>query len=547
MRKIIFKQALINAYLHKGKADVKAVVKRTIAEKPSLREKIDEVIKLTKKIVKEVNKLSLEEQERKIKELKIKIPKKEERVGLPPLPKAVRGRVITAFPPEPSKFPHLGHAKAALLNYEYAKMYNGKFVLRFEDTNPEKVKKIYYKEIENGLKWLGIKWHKKEFISDFIPKFYEIAEFFIKKGYAYVCLCKRDKIKRLRYQKKECEHRNQSIEKNLALWRKMLSEFKGGKAHLRLKIDMKHKNAVMRDPTIMRIVESKHPRKGGKYRVWPLYDFATSLMDAWEGVTHRLRSKEFEIRKELQQYIQKLVGAKPPIIIEFGRLNLKGVPTSGRVIRKLIGEKKLTGWDDPRLTTLIALKRRGFLPQAISEFVISTGISKAEALLEWDALEAINRKYVDPIANRYFGVFDPVKIKIKNAPNVKFVKVKIHPEKKKFRKIQVNLNSIYIEKEDLRNLRGKEVALIGLFTVKLGKTSKFLGEEIKFETPKIHWVSEPHVKCEIILPNARRKTILVEPNILNEKKGGHVQLVRRCFGRIDKILKKKIVIYFTHK
>lgn len=546
MKRIIFKQALINAYLHEGRADVNAIIKRVIAEKPSLKHKIEEVMELTRKIVEEVNKLTPEEQRKRIEKLKIKIPKKEVKVGLPPLPRAVRKRVVTAFPPEPSKFPHLGHAKAALLNYEYAKMYDGKFVLRFEDTNPEKVERVYYKEIENGLKWLGIKWSKKDCVSDFVPRIYKVAESFIKRGHAYVCLCNREKIKRLRYRKKKCEHRDQSVEENLALWRKMFTEFRAGEAHLRLKIDMKHKNAVMRDPTIMRIVEVRHPRKA-RYRVWPLYDFATSLMDAWEGVTHRLRSKEFEIRKELQQHIQKLVGVEPPTIIEFGRLNLKGVPTSGRIIRKLIGEEKLTGWDDPRLTTLIALRRRGFLPQAIKEFVISTGISKAEALLEWEALEAINRKHVDPIANRYFGVFDPVEIRIENAPNVKFARVKIHPEKKRWRKIPVNLNSIYIEREDLRNLRGSEVALIGLFTVKLGKASKFLSEEIKLETPKIHWVSKPFVKCEVVLPNARRKTVLVEPNILREKEGSHVQLVRKCFGKIDKILKKKIVIYFTHK
>lgn len=546
MKKIILKHALINAYLHDGKANVQAVLKKVIGEKPKLRERIKEVIKLVEEVVKEVNSLSIEEQAKKIEEMKIKIERKKEEWKLPKLPEAKKGKVITAFPPEPSKFPHLGHAKAALLNFEYAKMYGGKFILRFEDNNPRTVKDVYYEEFKNGLRWLGIKWDKEDYVSDFIPKFYKIAEKLIKKGIAYVCLCEKEKIRRLRKMKKECKHRNQTIEQNLLLWKKMLSKFKEGEANLRLKIDMKHKNALMRDPIIMRIVEAEHVRTGKKYRVWPVYDFATSMMDLWEGITHRLRSKEFEIRKELQQFIQKALGEKPPIIIEFGRLNLKGVPTSGRIIRKLIKENRLMGWDDPRLTTLIALKKRGFLPPAIKEFILSTGISKADALLEWEKLESINRKYLDPIANRYFAIFNPVKIEIENAPKIKFVKVAVHPEKKVKRRICVNFDSIYIEKDDLKVWKGKEVGLIGLGTVILNKKSKFISRKINYKVQKLHWVSEPNLKGIIIMPNGKKKTILIEPSILNEKKE-FVQLVRRGFAKIDKVKKNEIILYFTHK
>ena len=540
------KYALINAYLHKGKADVNAVIKKVLAENPSLRERIREVIKITKKVVEKVNKLSIQEQKRKIDELKIKIEKKIEKRELPELPNAIKGKVITAFLPAPTKYPHLGHAKAALLNYEYAKKYDGKFILRFEDTNPKEVKEEFYKAFENGLKWLGVKWDKKECISDFIPKFYKSAELLIKKGLAYVCLCKKDKIKRFRALKKECEHRYQDIEKNLELWKKMLTKFKEGKANLRLKIDMKHKNAVMRDPILFRIIEARHPRTGRKYRVWPTYDFGVSLMDGWEKISHRLRSKEFEIRKELHKHIQKIFGMKPPIIIEFGRLNLKGVPASGRVIKKLIEKGKLSGWDDPRLTTLLALKKRGFLPAAIKEFILSTGISKADAILEWEKLEAINRKYLDPIANRYFAVLNPVKISITNAPTIKFTFSKVHPEKKRRRKILVNLKSIYIEKEDFIKYKGKEVSLINLFTITLGKKAKFIAREVRYELPKIQWVSEPNVKGEIIMPNGKRRKIIIEPAIKREKENSFIQFVRIGFSKVHK-LKRKIGLYFTHK
>ena len=544
MKETIFKHALINAYLHNGKADVNAIIKKVIAENPSLRKRIKEVIDLTKKIVKEVNKLSLEEQKMKIEELGIKIEKKVEERKLPELPNAIKGKVVTAFPPEPSKYPHLGHAKAALLNYEYAKMYNGKFILRFEDSNPKKVEKIYYKAFEDGLRWLGIKWYKKDYISDFLPEMYSAAEFLIKKGLAYVCLCKKKEIKELRALMKECKHRNQSVSENLLLWKKMFKEFKEGKANLRLKIDMKHKNALMRDPVIMRIVDEKHPRTGKKYRVWPTYDFGVSLMDAWEKITHRLRSKEFEIRKELHEYIQKIFGLKSPTIIEFGRLNLKGVPTSGRTIRKLIKEGKLKGWDDPRLTTLIALKKRGFVPQAIKEFILSTGISKADAILEWEKLEAINRKYLDPISNRYFAVLNPVKISI-DGLSIKSITSKVHPEKRNKRRISVDLKNIYIEKEDYKKYKGRKVSLIDLCTVLLRKRAKFLTREIKYDLPKIQWVSK-YVKGKIIMSDGKEKEILIEPSIKKEKEGNPIQLVRIGFCKVHK-LKREIILYFTHK
>lgn len=549
MEDVILKHALINAIEHDGKAEISAVLKKVLAEKPELKENVKKVIIKVEEIVKEINALSLEEQKKKLESMGIKIEKKKiTGFELPELPNAEIGKVVTAFPPEPSKYPHIGHAKAAFLNFLYAKKYKGKFILRFEDTNPEMVKKEYYEAIMKGLKWLGIKWDGVEYSSKYLEKFYETTEKLILQSKAYVCLCKKEVIRKNRALKKECKHREQDVKENLELWNKMKEEFKEEEAVVRLKIDMQHKNTTMRDPTIMRIIETAHPLTGKKYKIWPTYDFGTSLMDAWEGITHRLRSKEFEMRKELQQYIQGLLGYKSPYIIEFGRLNLKGVLTSGRVIRRMIEEKKLLGWDDPRLTTLIALKRRGFSPEAIKNFILLTGISKAEGIISWEMLEAENRKILDPTANRYMVVLNPVELSIKNSPKIKSIEINLHPNfpERGKRKVVVNMEKIFIEKEDYEKFKGKEVGLMYLATIKLDDEPKFVSRDISLSIPKIHWCSEPNINLKIVMPDGNIKEAIGEVEIKNLKKDQIIQMPRVGFARIDKPY-KDIILYYTHK
>ncbi|MEM7826127.1 MAG: glutamate--tRNA ligase [Candidatus Aenigmatarchaeota archaeon] len=549
MKELIFKHALINAVEHGGKAELQAVLKRILAEAPEMKSRIKEIVEEVKRCVEEVNSLSLEDQKKKLDELGVKIEKKkQEGFKLPELEGAEIGKVVTAFPPEPSKFPHIGHAKAAYLNFLYAKQYHGKFILRFEDTNPKMVKKIYYKAIIDGLKWLGIEFDVIDYSSDHMEKFYEAVEKLLKEGKAYVCTCKKEEVKRKRAAGEECEHRKNDAEKNLELWEKMKSEFEEGEATVRLKIDMKSLNMTLRDPSIMRIIDCKHPRVGKKYRVWPMYDFATALMDGWEGVTHRLRSKEFEIRKELQTIIQKLFNLKPPHIIEFGRLNLEGVLSSGRKIREMIKNKQLTGWDDPRLTTLIALKKRGFDPEAIKNFILITGVSKAEGTLSWSMLEAENRKVIDPKSNRYMAVLDPVCVRIENAPEIKDVKIPLHPDfpERGLRVVPVNMEKIYLEKKDYEKYKKEIVGLMYLATVKIDENLSFVSREIPFEIPKIHWCSEPNLKIKMVMPNAEVKEVICEPEIKNVKNGETIQMPRVGFAKVRKRY-KDIVLYYTHK
>jgi len=549
MEKLILKHTVINAVQHNGKADVKAVLGKLISEKPELRDRIKELIPEIKKIVKLVNSWNLEKQQKELKKLGITKKRRiKERKGLPELPKAKKGKVITAFPPEPSKYPHIGHAKAALINFLYAKKYNGKFILRFEDTNPESVKEQYYDAIIDGLKWLGIKWNKIDYISNHIKKYHDATERLIKENKAYVCLCKQSEIKKNRRLMTECKCRNNDTAKNLELWKKMLTTLKEGEASVRLKISMSHKNATMRDPTIMRILEKSHVRIGNKYRVWPMYDFGTALMDSWGGVTHRVRSKEFEMRTELQQFIQKSLGLKSPYITEIARFNLKGVPSSGRIIREMIKNGELLGWDDPRLTTLISLKRRGFVPEAIREFLISTGVSKAESVLTWYMLESFNRSIIDSKCNRYFCVFDPVEIEIRNAPEIKKVRVHLHPDfpKRGYREIPVNVKKILISREDFEKFRGKEIRLIGLFNIKLDKKAEFTSKEIVIEMPKIQWISEKNIPVKILMNDGTEKEGLSEPEIKKLKVNDRIQFMRFGFCRLDQT-KPNLIFYFTHK
>ncbi len=550
MKKLILKHALANALEYGGRADIQAVLGRVLSEKPALKNKIKQIAKEVKMIVDEVNSWELEKQQAEYKKFGIKEKKKivKPKYELPELPNAKKGKVITAFPPEPSKHPHIGHAKSALINYLYAQKYKGKIILRFEDTNPELIKGEFYDAFIDNLKWLGLKWNKIDYISNHIPKYYEATERLLKENKAYVCKCKQETIKILRREMKACEHREQSTNENLNLWNDMLKKLKEGEASVRLKISMEHQNPNMRDPTIMRIIEHPHHRTKSKYRVWPMYDFGTALMDGWEKITHRVRSKEFEMRTELQQFIQKSLGMKSPHIMEIARFNLQGVPSSGRIIREMISKGELLGWDDPRLTTLIALRKRGFHPEGIKNFLVATGVSKTESMLTWDMLESYNRSIIDPIANRYFMVTDSVEIKVEAAPSIDFVEELLHPEfpNRGKRKIPVNVNRIFIEKKDFEKLRGMKIRLIGLFNLMLAEEAKFVSQEVDTETQKIQWVSENSVPIKIVMNDGSVVKAIAEPEVVKLKKDSIIQFVRFGFCRVDQI-KPELVFYFTHK
>ncbi|MBT4334416.1 glutamate--tRNA ligase [archaeon] len=544
IKKTIYILALQNAIKYEGRANPGSIMGLVFGMDPKLKQKAKEISKEVQVAIKKVNKLSLEEQKKELEQTGEIQKKQKKQAGLFDFLRIKKGdKIITAFPPGPEKYPHIGHAKAILLNYLLAKEYNGKFILRFEDTNPTLVKKEFYKIMEDDFTWLGVRWDNIQYASDNMELFYKYAEQLIKSGDAYLCYCDRETISKNRRSGTTCECHNN--ENQLKHWKDYFKA-KQGSASVRLRIDMKHQNTVMRDPTIFRIIDKTHARLKNKYRVWPNYDFQNAIMDGKYGITHRLRSKEFELRSELQTYIQKLLKLYNTTTYEFARFNLEGVLSSGREIREKIESKELSGWDDPRLTTLAALRRRGFLPEAIKDFIISTGISKAEGTLTWDNLIVLNKKYIDKTASRYSFIEKPIKIKIKGAKKQK-IKAPLHPETDKgYRNFETH-NEFYIQKSD-KSEKDQPYRFMHLFNF---KNNEFLSEDYdsKLKAKLIHWlpVSKNNIEVEIVMNDNSIIKGLAESNIKNIKLNEVIQFERFGFCKLDKKEKNKYIFYYTHR
>ena len=565
IRKEIRKIALQNAFDHEGKTQDKVVLAKILGTKPEFRSKVKEIVGDIAEIVSAVNQISFDEQRKEIEENfpEILIPKEkiEEREGLPPLKGAEQGKVITRFPPEPNGYPHIGHAKAAIINAEYAKMYGGKFILRMDDTNPEAERMEYHAAIKVGLDWLGIKFDIIKNTSDDMELFYKKGIELINSGKAYVCTCKRDDISNNRKERKACKCSRGDIKQNIQGWEKMFDKFKPGDAIVRFRGDMKADNAVMRDPVLFRIIDEKHYTLGNKYRVWPSYDFAVAIEDSSDGVTHAFRSKEFELRKELIDAILDALNMRKPYQDFFSRLEFKGMPISKRILKPLIEEGKVSWYDDPRLPTLESLRRRGIKPEAIKKFILSLGLTKANTLAPFDTLESFNRKFVDADSIRLFMVSKPKKLTIKKLP-FSFVEIPNHPVKYMGkRKIDLDEN-FYISGEDTVNIKeGTKIRLLGLGNVVISKISEELeGEFIEdgniTDIQKIQWVPQKNAHIiKILIPkqlfiddkfnenSLEELEVYTEPHYLQLKDGEEIQFVR--FGYCRKDSQNQAI--FTHK
>jgi len=553
MEDLILKHTLANAIEHGGKANVQAVLGRVIAEDASLREKIKEIIPEIKKTVEEINSLTVEEQKKKLTELGVSLEKKEKTEGrLPELPNAVKDKVVMRLAPYPSGPLHIGNARMVILNDEYAKKYNGELLLVIDDTIGSKKKFILpeaYDLIIDGLKWLGVKYSKVLYKSDRLDLFYDFIKELIQKKFAYVCECDVNSLRKNRAEGIACKHREQSEKWNLERWNDMLKgKYKEEEAVVRLKTNIIYPNPAFRDRVLARIVNRKHPRVGKKYRVWPLLEASWALDDYLLGVTHIIRGKDLMIEDMMEEFIWNVMNWKKSTITHYGMLNLQGVKLSKTEARRAIEEKKFIGWDDPRTWSLQSLRRRGIQPEAVRIFIVKMGLSLADVTVPTEILYAENRKIIDAEANRFFAVVNPMTISIKNSPKIKNVQAKFHPDfpRRGKRKIPVDVKKIYIEKEDFEKFKGKEVGLMDLFTVKLDKQSEFISKKVKYEVPKIHWVSEPNVKIKIVMPDGSITKGAGETNMKKLKVDNIIQMPRIGFARVD-IIKKEMLLYFTHK
>ncbi len=401
------------------------------------------------------------------------------------LKEGVYDKVHTRFPPEPNGYLHIGHAKSILLNYGLAREYGGKFNLRFDDTNPTKEKSEFVESIKEDVKWLGADYEDRLFFaSDYFDKMYEAAVTLIKKGLAYVSALSADEIREYRGTLTEPGRndpdRERGIEENLELFEKMKNGgFADGERTLRAKIDMASPNINMRDPIIYRVAHLSHQNTGDKWCIYPMYDFAHPLEDAFEGITHSICTLEFEDHRPLYNWVVDNVGFEmPPRQIEFAKLYLKDVVTGKRYIKKLVENGTVDGWDDPRLVSIAGLRRRGYTPDALRMFVELSGVSKANSTAEMPMLEYCIREDLKQKDKRIMAVLDPVKLIIDNYPEgqTEIVRGVNNPDNPELGEREIVFGrELYIEREDFmeeppkkyfRLFPGNEVRLMNAYFVK---------------------------------------------------------------------------------
>ena len=400
------------------------------------------------------------------------------------LAEGVYDHVCTRFPPEPNGYLHIGHAKSILLNYGLSQEYNGEFHMRFDDTNPTKEKTEFVDSIKADIQWLGADWKDHlYYASDYFPQMYEAAVKLIKKGKAFVCDLSAEEIREYRgtltEPGKESPYRNRSVEENLDLFERMKNgEFEDGSKVLRAKIDMASPNINMRDPVIYRVAHMHHHRTGDTWCIYPMYDFAHPIEDAIEGITHSICTLEFEDHRPLYDWVvRELEYPMPPRQIEFAKLYLTNGVTGKRYIKKLVEDGVVDGWDDPRLVSIAALRRRGFTPESIKKFVDLCGVSKANSSVDYAMLEYCIREDLKLKKARTMAVLNPVKLVIDNYPEdqIEMLEVQNNLENPELGSRQVPFGrELYIEREDFmeepvrkyfRMFPGNEVRLMNAYFV----------------------------------------------------------------------------------
>ena len=421
--------------------------------------------------------------------------------------------VKTRFPPEPNGYLHIGHAKSILLNYGLAVKYNGQFNMRFDDTNPTKEKEEFVESIKKDIAWLGADWEDRlYFASDYFPQMYENAVKLIKKGKAYVCDLTADEIRAYRgtltEPGKNSPYRDRSVEENLRLFEEMKEgRYADGEKVLRAKIDMASPNINMRDPVIYRVAHMTHHRTGDQWCIYPMYDFAHPIEDAIEGITHSICTLEFEDHRPLYDWVVIECGYKnspeeSPKQIEFAKLYLTNVITGKRYIKKLVEEGIDDGWDDPRLVSLSALRRRGYTPESIKKFVELVGVAKANSSVDYAMLEYCIRDDLRLKKSRIMAVLDPIKLVIDNYPEgqVEYLDAPNNPENPELgsRKIAFE-RELYIEREDFmeeppkkyyRLFPGNEVRLMNAYFV---RCESFVKDE-NGNVTEVHCTYDPETK-----------------------------------------------------
>ncbi len=567
IRELALKHALINAVKFNGKANVNAVVSKVFAEDPSLRSVARDVVQVVREVVDYVNSLSIEEQrnlllskwpealgERRVESYRKGIE------DLPPLPNDTKYEVITLrFAPNPDFVLHLGSARPAIINYAYKLKYEklgrrAKFILRFEDTDPRTKRPLLeaYDAIREDLRWLGIRWDEEYIQSDRLNIYYDIAREIIRRGGAYVAAkdsdCTPDDWKKSRVTGIPCKNRDADPSVNLELFDRMLSGYyREGEAVLVIKTDLSHPDPSVRDWVAMRIIDTEkypHPRVGSRYIVWPTYNFSVSVDDHLMGVTHILRAQEHSVNTVKQSFVYMHMGWEQPEAIHFGRLRIVGM-TLSKTRLKSLGIR----WDDIRLPTLAGLRNRGIQPEAIWNIILQVGVKPTDATITLENLFAENRKLLEPRANRYMAVIEPVKVIIEDVQETLIAKLPMHPSypERGYREIRLEpINGrveVFISRSDFEKLSVKSIVrLMELVNLEIVDKrddvaitrihSKDLESARKVNAPIIQWVPTDGVSITVKRPEGLKLIEdrgLAEQSITQVGVGEIVQFMRYGF------------------
>jgi glutamyl-tRNA synthetase len=546
IRGFAVKYAVFNASQYGGKANPGSVMGRIFAEYPDAKVNAKDVQRLVAEVVADVNSWPIDKIIETVKQWPelFEAKKVEEKKTLPPLRNLEKWPIVKVrFAPNPDGPLHLGSAESIIFSDEYAKMYQGNFILRFEDTSADVKPPIpkMYDWIQEDLGWLGVKVDEMYIQSERLATYYTYAEKLLRMGAGYICTCDPDEYKKLYMAKQPCPCRVLPPEEHLKRWGMMLDgSYKQGDAVVRVKTDITHPNPAIRD--------------------WPLYNFSCAVDDHLMGISHVIRGKEHEVNSTRQKYLYDHFGWQFPNVINVGRLGLEAGILSKSKIRAGVDSGEYSGWDDPRLGTLRALKRRGLQPETIREIMIQVGPKPINVTITWGNIAAVNKKLIDPNANRYFFVADPLELKVKGLKGPLQARLPLHPDypEKGYREYTIEPKDgeciFLVQSKDLADAEKRLIRLMGLVNIEVKKTGKTV--EGKFDSKEhqvarekgaafIHWlIKENSVDAEVVMPNASVAKGKAEKLVTKLKVDDMLQFERFGFVRVDSLNPPRF--YYAH-
>lgn len=551
----IRKFALQNAVFFKGTANPKAVVGKILGGCPELRSKAGEITPLINQIVADVNAMGLEAQTKALAEMDSSMlvkEKKERKYELPDLD-GVDGKVVMRIAPGPSGPLHIGHTRVSILNDEYVKRYGGDLVLRFEDTNPEKIDPDAYDMIPEDLEWLGVKCNRRYIQSERFEMYYDYTRKLLEAGHAYVCTCDGDHWRQLKEKKQACPCHDLPVETQLERYDRFLAgDYKEGEAVVVVKTDLCHPNPAVRDFVALRLVDHPHPLTGDKYVAYPMMNLSVAIDDHEMGMTHVIRGKDHLNNTFRQEYIFDYLGWKKPVYYHYGLVNIPDTVLKTSLIKQSIAEGEYSGWDDVRTGTVRAMERRGIRPEAIRRYWVESGIKPVDIQFSWDNLYGMNRDVIDSVSNRYFFVRDPVRYDIDGIDVIEG-KAPLHPDHPERGDRTYRLEdprTVFLSSDDSKLFTdAKQIRLKDLCNLDHSLPAKYAGNDVsilKKGVRAVQWVGRDSVEASIVMPDGTVQEGLVEGAIVNET-SETVQLERIGFVRIESKDAGKVSMVFAHR